>query len=312
MLPGLLVQDNWRFVFFTQGRPALAAGNDIAWACIQFPLLAFLLHSGSGVSGCVLAWGGAASAAAVLGAFQARLVPNVRGSASWLREHFDLASRYAAEFLVERGSLQVALYAVAVVAGLAALGSLRAAQVLVGPVAILFLSAEVVALPETVRLLDRSMARFRQSARLLSVALTVVALAWGSLLVFLPDSAGQWLLHANWQAAHPLLIPVVLAIAATAASMGPWVALRALQAATASLRVRVIIAPITLIAAVIGALVNGALGAAIGLAIERWIAVAIWWREYDRQLKRRLPTRDETSPPPPRTAPTPGEEASGG
>ena len=31
-LPGLLVQDSWRFAFFSQGRPALALANDVVWA----------------------------------------------------------------------------------------------------------------------------------------------------------------------------------------------------------------------------------------------------------------------------------------
>lgn len=297
MLPGLLVQDCWRFVFFAQGRPALAAVNDVAWACVQFPLLAYLLlHSGSSVSGCVLAWGGAGSAAAVLGVFQARLIPSVRGSASWLRQHFDLAYRYAAEFLVFRSALQMASFAIGLVAGLAALGSLRAAQVLVGPVSLLFLSAELVAVPEAVRLLNRSANRFRQAVRLLSVVLTIVALMWGAVLAILPDNAGLWLLHANWREASPLLIPVALATAATGAEIGPWTALRAFQAANASLRARLIIAPITLVAGVIGALIGASLGAAIGLAIATWIGAAIWWGEYNAQLKRRNQQCDESSP----------------
>ncbi len=298
MLPGLLIQDCWRFVFFAQGRPALATANDVAWACVQFPLLAYLfLRSGSSVPGCVLAWGGAASAAAVLGVFQARLIPSARGSASWLRQHFDLAYRYAAEFLVFRSAVQIASVAIGLVAGLAALGSLRAAQVLMGPLGLLFLSAELVAVPEAVRLLNRSGDRFQKGIQLLSVSATAVALAWGMVLAVLPDSAGQWLLHANWREASPLLVPVALATAAWGAEMGPWTALRAFQAATASLRARVIIAPITLVAGVAGALVGAALGAAIGLAIAGWIGVAIWWSEYNSQLKRRNRKCEEVPAP---------------
>ncbi len=299
MLPGLLTQDCWRFVFFAQGRPARATANDVAWACVQFPLLAYLfLGSGSSVPGCVLAWGGAASVAAVLGVFQARFIPSVRGSASWIRQHFDLAYRYAAEFLIFRSAVQIASVAIGLVAGLAALGSLRAAQVLLGPLGLLFLSAELVAVPEAVRMLDRSAERFQQGIRLLSVAATGVALAWGLLLAVLPDSTGQWLLHSNWSDASPLLIPVALATAAWGAEMGPWTALRAFQAANASLRARVIIAPITLFGGVAGALVDAALGAAIGLAVAGWIGVAIWWSEYNSQLKRRNQNCEETPGPP--------------
>jgi O-antigen/teichoic acid export membrane protein len=306
VLPGLLVQDGWRFAFFAAGRPALAAQNDGAWAVIQFSLLAYLLSASSPtVAGCIFAWGGAATAAAVFGSIQARLAPSIKGSASWLREHADLGWRYAAEFLIERASLQLALFVVGIVAGLAALGSLRAAQVLMGPLVVLFLSAEVVAVPETVRILDSSHKRLRQSAVALSGVLTGVAIAWGIFLVLAPDTVGEWLLGPNWAAAHPLLIPVTLATAATAANMGPWTALRALQAAATSLRTRVIVAPITVVPGVLGAFVGAALGAAIGSAAGRWLAVMVWWNAYRAELD------DGGSRRPPEPAPRISEPAPG-
>ena len=30
--PGILIQDSWRFVFFADGRPEMAAANDVVWA----------------------------------------------------------------------------------------------------------------------------------------------------------------------------------------------------------------------------------------------------------------------------------------
>src|SRR5947209_7999458 len=35
VLPGLLTQDTWRYVFVTRGRPILAAANDGCWALFQ-------------------------------------------------------------------------------------------------------------------------------------------------------------------------------------------------------------------------------------------------------------------------------------
>src|SRR5436305_15051359 len=44
VLPGLLTQDTWRYVFMARGRPAQAAANDGCWAVLQIVgMLALLL-----------------------------------------------------------------------------------------------------------------------------------------------------------------------------------------------------------------------------------------------------------------------------
>ena len=77
ILPGLLVQDAWRQVFFAQGRPAAAALNDAAWAVLQVGAVALLLLPGHVDSAwpLILAWGGAALGAALLGTAQSSARP---------------------------------------------------------------------------------------------------------------------------------------------------------------------------------------------------------------------------------------------
>jgi hypothetical protein len=41
-LPGLLLQDSWRFAFFARGRGSQAFLNDVAWAVTLFPALVLL------------------------------------------------------------------------------------------------------------------------------------------------------------------------------------------------------------------------------------------------------------------------------
>ena len=67
-LPGLLLQDSWRFSFFSLGRGRDAFINDTIWAMVQVPLLVLAVRTGhADVFWLVLAWGGAAVVAAVAG-----------------------------------------------------------------------------------------------------------------------------------------------------------------------------------------------------------------------------------------------------
>jgi hypothetical protein len=97
-LPGLTLQDSWRFAFFAAGRGASALVNDLVWTSLLI-LALFLLHrSGDGsVVRCLLAFGGTASLAAVLGSLQAGVTPRPARVGAWLREHRQLSARYLVE-----------------------------------------------------------------------------------------------------------------------------------------------------------------------------------------------------------------------
>jgi O-antigen/teichoic acid export membrane protein len=287
VLPGLILQDAWRFVFFAKGRPVQAAANDMTWALVQFPALLFLLtESHPTVPRLILVWGGSATVAAFVGGFQARFVPAPQRCRTWFREQRDLIPQFTMEFIAFRGALQLTSYAVGAVAGLAALGSLRAAQVLFGPLSLFFLSAGIVGVPESVRLLERSSEHLRQAIRRMSVGLTLAAAVWGAPLLFLPNRAGTALLHANWHDARPLLLPTLLATAAAGANVGSRTGLRALQAANDSLRARLVIGPLTVVLGTAGAFWDGALGAATGLAAAAWFGVFVYERLYRRAAVR--------------------------
>ena len=90
-LPGLLLQDAWRYVFFTVARPAAALVNDTFWGVTQIALLVVILEVGRpDVGGQVAwllgAWGAAAAASAALGAWQARTWPAPLAARSWLAD----------------------------------------------------------------------------------------------------------------------------------------------------------------------------------------------------------------------------------
>lgn len=291
-LPGLLVQDAWRYAFFARGEPRQAALNDLAWAGVQFPLLAVLAATGHATIVTIsLAWGAAAAASAAVGSLQAGVLPAPGSTRAWLTEHRDLAPRYVGEFLLFRSSILLTSYAVGLVAGLAAAGSLTAAQTVFGPLAVIYLGARVVAVPEAVRALGRSRARFRSSIAVLAGGLGLAGLVWATVALAVPDAAGRALLGESWPAARALLVPVGITMAATGVSVAPWTGLRALEAAGASLRVRALLSPVMLGAGVAGALAGDAPGAAWGIAAGSVLSAAAWWLEYERALRARTSGR---------------------
>jgi hypothetical protein len=280
-MPGLLLQDAWRFAFFAGRRERHAFGNDLVWAAILFPSAALLIDSGHATIGTLMmAWGGAGSLAALIGILQARVIPAPSQIAVWLREQRALAPRFLAEFAVSSGSSQLTVYLVGGIAGLSGAAALRAGQILLGPLNVMFMATGLVAVPEGVRFLDAFPARFRQASMLLSVCLASVTVAWGSVALFLPARYGMDLLGENWSGAREVLLPLTIAVATYAGSFGAIIGLRALAAARRSLRAKSVAAVLSLAAAVTGAVVADAPGVAWGLAVAGSLELFVWWRQF--------------------------------
>jgi len=297
VLPFLLVQDLWRFAFFARGLPRSAFVNDVVWTALQAAsIVALLKTSGHRTpADFVLVWGVPGAAAALFGLGQLRIVPSPLRVRDWLSRQSDIAFRFAAEFVVYRGAVQLALYVVGVVSGLAALGALRAAQALYGPLNVLFLGIAAAAVPEAVRLADGSTRQLVRLVRIVAVSLALVAAVWCVALVGLPGAAGEALLGKTWTSARPVLIPTGILMIASGASMGPWVGVRALAAARESLRARMILAAGTLVAAVGGALLDGVVGAATGIGAAALGGALVWSQQFQTALERR---RDAASAAP--------------
>ena len=78
-LPGLMLQDSWRFAFFAIGRGSQAFLNDMVWAAVLLPALVLLRVTGhADVFWCIFAWGAAAAVAAAVGPLQAGSCPGLR------------------------------------------------------------------------------------------------------------------------------------------------------------------------------------------------------------------------------------------
>jgi hypothetical protein len=294
VLPGLVLQDAWRLAFFAAGRGAAAFVNDVTWAVALTVGLAFLLarNGNPAIPHLLLVWGGAATIAAVVGAVQAGTPPAVVRAGQWLRETSGLWTRYAGEFVTTVAGAQLTLFGVGLVAGLAETGALRGGQVVLGPLNVLFMGTALVAVPEAIRALRTSRVRLTGFARAVSGGLAATAIAWGAVVVALPDDVGESLLGGTWDDAQPVVLPLTVWLAALGAAAGPMTALRALALAGRSLRARAVVTVASIGVSIAGAVAAGAEGAAWGLAAASVGGAVVWWRELGRAGKANAPPEE--------------------
>lgn len=278
-MPGLLVQDAWRYALFVQGRPRAAAGNDLVWAVVQFSILGIVaLTGGVSITSAILAWGAGAYVCSAVGTIQAGTVPSVVLVRWWWRSHRDLLLRFVAEGVIGRGSGQLTYFLIAAVTSLAAFGALRAGSLLLGPFNILFVSVSIVAIPEGARLHGASPARLWSLCLSVAAVMVGIAAVAGAVLLVLPDSAGRAILGDSWPAAREVVLPLTVALATSATQRAAVIGLRAMALARDSLKARAITAPLRLMSGTAGAVLGGAVGAAWGLALGEAAGAVIYWR----------------------------------
>jgi O-antigen/teichoic acid export membrane protein len=286
VLPGLLLQDAWRFAFFTAGRNGQAFLNDFVWTVAQLAAFALLISGGTtGIVALVLAWGGSAALAAVVGVFQAGLRPRPLLARSWIRSHRDLGYRYVAENLSLSGEHQLRASGIGAIAGLQTVGSLRAAELLLGPLNVIHFGVELAAVPHAVRVVRGSTRRLLHGCLIVGYGLAGAMLLWGCMLLLLPDRVGSAILGSSWSAVNGLLLPMTLSTACSGMTAGASVGLRALAAARRSLPTRLAASAVRLAGVLAGAAAAGAVGAAWGLASGSGIATSLWWWQFRRGLR---------------------------
>jgi O-antigen/teichoic acid export membrane protein len=317
-LPGLLLQDSWRFAFFAHGRGNLALANDTVWAVALFAFFAALRLSGhETVFWLVFAWGASAAVGAALGPVQARVIPRLSETRQWLVAHRDLAPRYLVEGTTNSAATQFVTYGVGALLGLAAVGAIEAASLLMGPYMVVLYGMGLVLLPEAVRILRRSPQRLGHLCVATSIIFSALAAAWGlALFIALPIGLGHALLGTLWRPTYPLVLPTTLYVMAFAAMAGAGLGLHALGAARRSLYTAIITSTTFVAVSLAGAVLAGSMGAVIGGAVAMWFGAFVSWRAL------RLAMRDAAvlTPPAQSTprlaehtapAPSPGIESMG-
>ncbi len=285
-MPGLLLQDAWRWAFFVVGEGQKALVNDLIWLLAMLAIFGGLyLTDTASAPSLTFAWGLGAMIAAIAGRFQAGISPRRQLIREWVRRNWDLSPKYVGEMLAVSGTIQVYMLGITAAAGLAATAGIRGAQVLLGPVNVLNQGIRMISVPEAARALRHSYRRLWLVGLAISFGVGAGALAWGAIFLLLPPFVGRQLLGPGvWTQAHEVLIPVILLQALGASNAGAFAILRALTAATRGLRVRLISSVILIICGVGGAFLWGAKGAAWGLATASFTTLLLWWFQAHRAI----------------------------
>jgi O-antigen/teichoic acid export membrane protein len=280
VLPGLLLQDSWRYSFFALGRGSQAFINDTIWTLTLVPPLLFLrITHHNTVFWFIIAWGAAATVAACVGPLQARVLPRPPNVWTWVSQHRDLGFRYLAENASNSGAGQLRIYGVGAIAGLATVGYVQAAGLLMGPFLVIFLGISLVTVPEATRVLRHSPRHLRLYCVLVGAGLAVLALAWGgALLIALPRGLGELLLGKQlWRPASRLVVPFTISVMGACVIAGATAGLHALGAARRSLRAMVLSSAVYLGCGLVGAYLGGATGTVRGVALATWVGALLWW-----------------------------------
>ncbi|GAA2243115.1 hypothetical protein GCM10010232_32630 [Streptomyces amakusaensis] len=284
VLPGLLLQDAWRFSFFAAGTGRKAFVNDLLGGIALVPALLVAAHVGSVVA-FVLAWGTAAAVAAGYGCLQSGIRPRPGGARAWLREHRDLGYRYLVENVGVSGAAQLRAYGLGLIVGVGAVGVVRGAELLLGPFLAVLMGLSLVTVAEAARVLRRAPHRLRLFCLLLGGGQAVAALLWGAALLLVPDRFGELVLGGVWHSASELIVPATLGVAGAGLGVGAAAGLRALAAARRSLRCQLFASACYVGGGLGGAAVAGTVGSAWGVAAATVVGSAAWWLQLRSALR---------------------------
>ncbi|MET8540987.1 hypothetical protein ABZW03_10075 [Kitasatospora sp. NPDC004799] len=283
-LPALLLQDSRRFAFFAAGAGRKAFTNDLVQGLALVPAMVVAARVGS-VAAFLLAWGAAAAVAAGYGFLQSGIRPRVTAARGWLREQRDLGSRYLVENVSLSGAGQLRAYGLGAIAGVGAVGTVRGAELLLGPFLALLMGLSLVTVAEAARVLRQAPGRLGGFCLRLGGGQAAAALLWGAALLLMPDRIGELVLGDVWHSSSQLIVPATLGVAGAGLGSGAAAGLRALAAARRSLRCQLVASACYLGGGLGGAALAGPAGSAWGVAAATACGSALWWQQLRAALR---------------------------
>jgi len=277
VLPGLAIQDLLRFVLIIGGHAKRTFLNDLFWLVVQVPLMALAGATGSGAIVMLLAWGVAGNLAALLGFWQTRTPLGGPGAIRpWLGRHRNLWPFFVLDNLVYQAINLVLVIVIALTSTLAQVGGFRAAMTIYAPLAIIGRGVVGVAVPELARRRDDPVA-VRRLGLLIAWALTPLAVIGAGLTQLIPDHVGASILGDSWSMAEPLLLLAGAVTAVSLFTVGTVAGIRALGAGREGLTARILVSLVAIAFGSVGAVVDGAYGALMALALSSPLQIATWW-----------------------------------
>jgi O-antigen/teichoic acid export membrane protein len=235
----------------------------------------------------ILAWGAAALLSGLLGLSVLRVRPALFRAREWVREHQDLVRYLLPEYFLGLGATQLGILLVGVIAGATAVGSLRAAQVLLGPLGIVGAAVFQFAVPEVARRATVTNRWLVSLAAGLSGGLGLLTVGYLALMLVLPDRVGVMLFGDSWAGAAVVLLAMGLSSVCSALANGPAGVLYGLGQARATFRINLAKGPVLLLVLLIFTWAAGAVGAAWALAAIEALVLPAWILTLRRTLRAR-------------------------
>lgn len=290
-LPGILLQDSWRFAFFSSGQAHRAFGSDLLSGLLQTGgLLTLVAVHGLTVFSAILVFGLTTTVAAVASAAVGGIAPNLMLVRSWLVQTRSLGTRYLVENLSLGTFRQLRMATIGLIAGLTAVGAIRGAEILTGPLMMLNAGVSQVAVPEARQVLDRSPRRLARFCLALAVPQLAVTAIWGAIaFTLVPHGLGHLLLGDSWKAASELLPPMMVVTVTTVLANGAIAGVRALGASRRSMATQLCNTTVMFALSTAGAFVTrDAVGSYWGFAVAGVLGMAFWWWQLQRAIDGHL------------------------
>ena len=282
-LPVLTVQDTCRFCAIVQGRPSGALRSDLCWFVVAIAGLMVLRRTDTAlVALAVLAWAAAALPAAFLGVRVTASRLELSTVMPWLRSARRLSLRLSSEFaVVSLGGFTTLVLLTGLSNNLADAGALRSAQVVLGPLTVLFAASTMYLQPIMVR---RHIAHQKISsiAQRQSGINTAAAVVWLSIALLIPSAIGVRVFGASWAGASAVQFLVGVPFIGLALSSGPITALRSRRQLNSGLALQVTVTAIVLVCTAIGLVSDSTHGELKGFAIGNLVGGCAAWVIYLR------------------------------
>lgn len=275
VLPVVLTQDGMRYCFSALRLPHHALAADTVRLLVVVPALA-VQPQGAGAVRLVAVWGVAAVPALLVGG--ALLWPHVKGAPADVRTYVrrgHLGRRFVVEFGVGNASSQLAVIGLGLFAAPLAVGALRGATTLFGPMNVLFNSATAFGPPLLGRL--RGTDDKVRATAVLGIGLAWTAVAWTVVLMLLPDQVGRRLLGDTWASSAALLPASGSQYAGIALGTSALLTLRVLRP-RATLPIQVVFSLASVAFLLTGYRLDGVRGAAWGLCLGSALKAGALWR----------------------------------
>jgi hypothetical protein len=308
VLPVVLTQDTTRYAFSTLRLPHQALAADLLRMAAVVPALAAQPH-GAGAARLIAVWGlsalpalglavwllhrrtrdagdgedaGIAGIAGNAGNAGSTAGPGGGPGASRYLRRGHLGRRFAVEFGVGNAGTQLAVIGLGLIANPLAVGALRGATTLYGPMNVLFNAATGFGPPLLNRL--QSQRRAARAAFTAGGVLAGVAAGWTAVLVLLPDRYGRALLGETWGPASHLLPATGSQYAAMALGTCGLLTLRVLRPRT-TLPIQLVFSLLSVGCMLGGYALGGVLGAAWGLCLGSAAKCSASWLRAARVLR---------------------------